>query len=126
MQLMGDDGWLVAMIHENTLVAVTDGSYIRALYPNMNSCVFILECLQRRGHLMGDFSKQMMAVCSYQGELLGLMAIHLILLSISKITPDRMGSAHIFSNCLGALDKSETYHHTVSHPNSNTWTSSKM
>jgi hypothetical protein len=28
MQLKGDDGWLEAVICENTLVAVTDGSYM--------------------------------------------------------------------------------------------------
>ncbi len=91
MQLMGDDGWLKAAIRENTLVAVTDGSYMQALYPNMNSCAFILECLQGHGRLTGDFYKQTMAACFYQGELLGLMVIHLILLSITKITPDLTG-----------------------------------
>jgi hypothetical protein len=105
MQLMGANGWLEAMICANTLVAVTDGSYMQALYPNMNSCAFILECLQGRGRLTGAFSEQTMVPCSYQGEPLGLMAIHLILLSINKITPDLMGLAHIFSDCLGTLDK---------------------
>jgi hypothetical protein len=33
------------------------------------------------------------------------MAIHLILLSVNKITPDLTGSAHIFYNFPGALDK---------------------
>jgi hypothetical protein len=42
MWLKGDDGWLNAAIRENTLVAVMDGLYMRALYPNMNSCAFIL------------------------------------------------------------------------------------
>ncbi len=68
MQSAGDHGWLKAMIRKNTLEVVMDGSYMQALYPNMNSCAFILECLQGRGHLMGDFSKQTMAMCSYQKE----------------------------------------------------------
>ncbi len=54
---------------------------------------------------MGAFSKQTVAVCSYQGDLLGLMAIHLILLSMNKITPDLTELVHIFSDCLGAPDK---------------------
>jgi hypothetical protein len=33
------------------------------------------------------------------------MAIHLILLAINKINPDLKGSVHIFSDCLGALNK---------------------
>jgi hypothetical protein len=94
MRLTGDDGWLEAAIRENNLVAVTDGSYMQALYPKINSCAFILECLQVCSHLTGAFSKQKMAACSYRGKLLGLMAIH------NKITPDLMGLVHVFSDCL--------------------------
>ena len=46
-----------------------------------------------------------MAVCSYRGKLLVLMAIHLILLSVNRITPELTGSPHIFSDCLGSLEK---------------------
>jgi len=62
-------------------------------------------CSQGCGCLTGAFSEQTMVACSYRGELFGLMAIHLILLSLNRITPDFTGSAHIFSDCLGALDK---------------------
>ena len=53
---MGDDGWLEAAIHANTLAAITDGSYMQALYPNMNSSAFILENLQGQGRPTGAFS----------------------------------------------------------------------
>ena len=97
--------WLKEAIEENTLVAVTDGSYMKELYPDMNSCAFILECSRGRGGVSGTFSEQTMAACSYQGKLLGLLAIHLILLSINKINPTLTGSVHIFSDCLGVLNK---------------------
>jgi hypothetical protein len=47
-----DSAWLMEAIKENTLVAVTDGSYMKELYPDMNSCAFILECkrLLRANH----------------------------------------------------------------------------
>ena len=45
-----------------------------------------------------------MAACSYRGELLGLLAIHLVLLSINKISPTLTGSVHIFSNSLRELN----------------------
>ena len=35
----------------------------------------------------------------------GLLAIHLILLSVNKVNPNLLGSVHIYSDCLGALDK---------------------
>ncbi len=43
--------------------------------------------------------------CSYRGELVGLMAIHLILLSINKVNKNLSGFVIIYSDCLGALDK---------------------
>jgi hypothetical protein len=45
------------------------------------------------------------AACSYCGELVGLMAIHLILLAINEINPGLKGILHLFSDCLKALDK---------------------
>ncbi len=36
--------WLMEAIQNNCLIAVTDGSYMKDLYQNMNSCAFILEC----------------------------------------------------------------------------------
>jgi hypothetical protein len=111
LKLSGKDGndtgtWLSTAIRNNTLVAVTDGLYMKELYPNINSCVFIFECSAGGGRLTGAFSEQTMVACSYRGELLGLLAIHLILLSINKVNPNLLGSVHIYSDCLlGALHK---------------------
>jgi hypothetical protein len=44
---------------------------------------------------------------SYRGELLGLMAIHLILQAINEVTPSLRGLVSILSDCLGALCKVE-------------------
>ena len=80
--LVGDDHWLEDAIEAGTCMAVTDGSYIKEiLVPNMCSAAFILECSEGRGRIVGCFPEQMMAACTYRGELLGLMAIHLILLA---------------------------------------------
>jgi hypothetical protein len=42
---------------------------------------------------------------AYQGELLGLMVIHLLLLSVNKIHPTLKGRVEIVSDCLGALNR---------------------
>ena len=55
--------------------------------------------------MTGAFPEQTMSACSYRGGLLGLLAIHLILLSVNKVNPNLLGSVHIYSDCLGALDK---------------------
>lgn len=38
---------------------------------------------------------------------MGLMALHLLLLSFNKVKPSLQGSVHIYSDCLGALNKVE-------------------
>jgi hypothetical protein len=78
---------------------------MKELFPNMNSCAFIFECSRGGGRLTGAFPEQSIASCTYRGELLGLLAIHLILLSINRVTPNLLGSVHIYSNCLGTLEK---------------------
>jgi hypothetical protein len=80
---------------------------MKELYPNINSAASILECTKGRGHLMGSFVEHTKDTCSYHGELLGLMAVHHILLAINKCNPGLPGSAQIFSDCLGALNKIE-------------------
>jgi hypothetical protein len=40
-RLIGDDNWLLEAIREGTCIAVTDGSYIQELYPDMCSCAFV-------------------------------------------------------------------------------------
>lgn len=107
LQLQGEDGWLEEAIRDNSLIAVTDGSYIKELLPNVNSAAFVLVCSKGRGRLIGAFPEQTMAACAYRGELLGLLAIHLLLLSINKVNPTLDGSVHIFSDCLGALGRVE-------------------
>ncbi len=46
-----------------------------------------------------------MAANAYRGELLGLMAVHLLLLAVNTVLPGLSGSATIYSDCLGALGR---------------------
>jgi hypothetical protein len=71
----------------------------------MNAAAFVLECTHSRRHLWGSFVERTTDACSYRGELLGLMAIHLILLAVNECNKDLCGLVHIYSDCLGALDK---------------------
>jgi hypothetical protein len=78
---------------------------MKDLYPNIQSVAVVLECTKGRGRLWCSFSEASEVACSYRGELLGLMAIHLILLAINDVNLGLGGSIHIYSDCLGALDK---------------------
>jgi len=105
LRISGDGAWMIEAMRDNSLVAVTDGSYMKVLFSNMNSCAFIFECTKKRGRMTGAFPEKTAEAGSYQGELIGHLAIHLILLSINKTAPDLTGSVHIYSDCLGALNK---------------------
>ncbi len=103
--MSGGIEWIRHSINDGSLMAVTDGSYIRELYPNLCSAAFVLECSKGRGRIVGSFLERMDEANAYQGELLGLMAIHLILLSVNKINPMLKGRVEIVSDCLGAMKR---------------------
>jgi len=46
LKTTGDIGWIAEAIQDNSLLAVTDGSYMKELYPNINSAAFALECTE--------------------------------------------------------------------------------
>ena len=103
LNISGGFDWVADAISDGSLLAVTDGSYIRELHPHLCSAAFILECTKGRGKIIGHFSEASLAANAYRGELLGLMSIHLILLSVNKIHPNLQGEVDIVSDCLGAL-----------------------
>ena len=94
----GNDSWLKEAIQDGTLLAVTDGSFMSKRISQVNSCAFILECTRGRGRIVGHYPEHTMAACAYRGELLGLLAIHLILLAANKIDPNITGVARIYSD----------------------------
>ncbi len=104
MSMSGGTEWIHQSILDGSLVAVTDGSYTRELYPHLCSAAFVLECRKGQGWVIGLFSESLAVANAYQGELLGLTAIHLLLLSVNKIHPTLEGSVEIVLDCLGALN----------------------
>jgi hypothetical protein len=94
---------LLMSIADGSLVAVTNGSYIWEIYPNLCSAAFVLECSKGQGRIMGTFLEASLMANTYRGELLGIIAIHLILLSVNKPHRDLLGNVEIVSDCLGAL-----------------------
>jgi hypothetical protein len=105
LTITGGDYWIYQAIAKGTLVAVTDGLYMHKLYPNICSAVFVLECSKGQGCIYGAFSEATKVANACRGELLGLMAIHLIFLSINKLNRQLSGSVEIVSDCLGALKR---------------------
>jgi hypothetical protein len=103
--MSGDISWIADSTADNFCVAVTDGSYMKEVYLNLNSAVFVFKCSKGRGRLKGTFIEATPHAGSYCRELLGLMAIRLTLRDVHEIRPGLTGSMHILSDCLGALHK---------------------
>ena len=81
-----------------------DGSYMGKVYPEIHSAAFVLECSNRTGQLWGSFPERCRNACSYRGELVGLMTIHLILRATNKVYLNLTRQVTIHSDCLGALN----------------------
>ena len=86
-------------------MAVTNGSYNKEHYPDLCAAAFVLECTKGRGQLVGAFAEASAAANAYCGELLGLMAVHLLLLAVIMVSPGLCQCATVNSNCLGALGR---------------------
>ncbi len=105
ISIEGGTDWIVQAITAGSLVAVTDRSYTWQLYLRSCSAAFILECTQGRGQLIGLLKEASRAANAYRGELLGLMAVHLILVSMNWVRRSLRGSIQVVSNCLRALQQ---------------------
>ncbi len=68
LMIRGDISWLANSIADNSLTAVTDGSYMRDTYPHLKSAAFVFECTKGRGRLWGSFVEHSPDAGSYQGE----------------------------------------------------------
>ena len=89
----GEVDWIASAIKDSTVIAVTDGSFMEDLFPDVCVVAFILECSRGRGTITGSFTEWIM----------GLMAIHLILAGVSRVYTFTGGKVDIHCDCLGAL-----------------------
>jgi hypothetical protein len=99
----GGTEWITQSIGDNSLVAATDGFYIKEHYLELCSAAFVLECTKGRGRLAGAFAEASVVAKAYLGELLGLMAVHLLFLAVETESPGLSRSAMIYSDCIGAM-----------------------
>ena len=67
LRLVGSDEWIKDAIEGWTLVAVTDGSYIKERYPHLCLAAFILECSKVSGWVFGSFPECSQGKNTYRG-----------------------------------------------------------
>lgn len=78
------------------------------MHPELGSAAFVLECAQTGGRMVGSFPELSPDACAYRGEMLGLLALHLILLALQKLHPELDGQVALYVDCLGALTRVAT------------------
>ena len=105
MKITGGTAWMYDAIADKSLIGVTDGSFIQDFCPTICSAAVVLECTKGRGRLVLSFAEQSPTASAFHGELLGLLALHLLLLSFNKVRPQLTGCVMIYSDCLGALNR---------------------
>lgn len=103
LKFTGDGTWVYSAIQQNSLICVSDGSYISQLHPDVCSTAVMIECTLGGGSLSVSFAEESLAANAYRGELLGLMTVHLLLQSINLSRPELSGTVKIYSDCIGAL-----------------------
>jgi hypothetical protein len=80
VDVISEPSWLPLALERGTTVLVTDGSYSQISGPNVSGAGWIITC-QRTGRILkGSFFEFSSDASSYRGELLGLVAIHTLVL----------------------------------------------
>jgi hypothetical protein len=101
--MVSNNDWIKEVIEDGSCIAVTDGSYIKQVHPELCTNAFINECLRGHGRMMGSFAEASSTANVHRGDLIGLVQVHLILLAVQCTAPALKGKTVIYSDCLGAL-----------------------
>ena len=105
IEITGDGLWLRESILRGSCIAVADGSFMREAHPHLCSTAFTLECQEGKGQIRESFAEFSAVASAFRGELLGLMAIHLILRALQEVTGELTGKIRVYLDCKGALSK---------------------
>jgi hypothetical protein len=76
-----DPGWLKDALRSGTAIFLTDGSFWPKADKQVSGVGWVIVCMKTRRTLEGSFYKRANLASSYQGELLGLVAIHTLILA---------------------------------------------
>ena len=101
--------WVVDAITNSTAVWVTDGSYNKEVAPLISGAGWILFCTRTKQQMYGSFYKASPKAGSYRAELLGLLAIYVLVAAIEQYFKLDKSTAIIAYDDKGALFKSKEY-----------------
>jgi hypothetical protein len=101
-----DPLWLKEALEQGTAIIATDGSYSRTRGPHISRAGWVITCCKTQKVLKGSFCEKSRDASPYRGELLGLVALHMIILHICKYYHVRTARGKIICNSKSALNQS--------------------
>ena len=99
--------WVVRAISNGTAVWVTDGSYNRSVAPYTSGAGWLVYCTATKLKMSGHFYERSQKAGSYRAELLGLLAIHILLAALEEYYKIPPSTGKICCDNQGALYKSK-------------------
>lgn len=96
-------GWLSLALNLGSAIMVTDGSYNNCLAPHISGAGWTIACRQKQKMVGGWFYEHSKKAGSYQDELLGSVAIHLLAAFTKECFAASGCTGEILCDNLGAL-----------------------
>jgi hypothetical protein len=98
--------WLMTALEQGMAVLATDRSYSQLCGPNVSGTSWIIACRKCRKTLSGSFYEVSSNASPYQGELLGLVALHTLVLHTCQYYQLTSAKGKIICNSKSALRES--------------------
>jgi hypothetical protein len=98
--------WLKTALEEWTAILATNGSYSWTCQPDICSAGWEIACRKSRKILNGSFYKISSKASAYRGELLGLVALHTLILHVCQYYHLMLAQGKIICDSKSALNKS--------------------
>jgi hypothetical protein len=76
--------WISAALTAGTFIGVADGSYYRVRAGTVSGSRWIICCIKKKQLLRGSFYKIFPKAGLFRGELLGLVALHTLIVAAAK------------------------------------------
>jgi ribonuclease HI len=109
-----DPLWLKEALKQGSAILATDGSYSRTKGPHVSGAGWVIACRKTHRLLKGSFYENSRDASPYRGELLGLVALHTIILQICKYYNLQLVRGKIICNSKLALNQSSKQYRRVS------------
>ena len=97
--------WVVTALTNGTAISVTDGSYKKDIAPDVSGAGWVIHCTQSKLKLKGSFYERSPDTGSYRGELMGLTALHLMILALEQFYRIPAAKTKVCCDSEGALFK---------------------